>query len=135
MDEDAPLPGKKKDEKSETKDKKHEQAKEEKKERESPDFTLELVTSDGATAAQPVSHFVSIPPPLKEMFTKLSFIETKAYENDWEPVFQTVRAPVSEFVGKDGKALDVSKLTAVRLRFERTKMSVICISAIGFGKE
>jgi dienelactone hydrolase len=134
MDEDAPLPTKKNGEESKTKDKKAGQAKEEKKERESPDFTLELVTSDGATAAQPVSHFLSIPPPLKEMFTKLSFIETKAYEKDWEPVFQTVRAPLSAFAGKDGKALDASKLAAVRLRFDRTKMNVICVSGIGFGK-
>ena len=130
MDEDAPLPGKK-DEKKEEKNEK----KEEKKERESPDFSIELVTDDGETAAQPASRFVAIPPPLKEMFTKLSLIEDKAYEKDWEPVFQTVRAPMAAFVGKDGKPLDASKLSAVRLRFDRTKMSVICVSAIGFGKE
>ena len=58
-----------------------------------------------------------------------------AYEKDWEPVFQTVRAPLAEFHGADGsKRYDSSRLSAVRLRFDRTAMSVICISGMGFGK-
>jgi hypothetical protein len=124
LDEDAPLPGKKKDEKA----KKPEQKK---KERESPDFTIELVTSDGTTASAPVSRFAAIPPPLKEKFTKLDALETAAYEKDWEPVLQTVRAPLA---GVSGHSIR-PKLTAVRLKFDRTAMSVICISGIGFGQE
>jgi len=123
LDEDAPLPGKKKDDKA----KKPEQKK---KERESPDFTIELVTSDGTTASAPVSRFAAIPPPLKEKFTKLDALETAAYEKDWEPVLQTVRAPLAAFQG-----IDPAKVTAVRLKFDRTAMSVICISGIGFGQE
>jgi hypothetical protein len=80
LDEDAPLPGKKPDKK----EKKPEESK--KKERGSPDFTIELVSSDGATASAPVSRFAAIPPPLKETFTKLGFLESEAYEKDWEPV-------------------------------------------------
>ena len=33
------------------------------------------------------------------------------------------------------KAFDPAKLSAVRLRFDRTAMSVICISGLGFGKQ
>jgi len=117
------LPGKKKDDKA----KKPEQKK---KERESPDFTIALVTSDGTTASAPVSRFAAIPPPLKEKFTKLDALETAAYEKDWEPVLQTVRAPLAAFQG-----IDPAKVTAVRLKFDRTAMSVICISGIGFGQE
>jgi len=122
LDEDAPLPGKKKD------DKKPEESK--KKERESPDFTIELVASDGTVAQAAVSRFAAIPPPLKEKFTKLGLMEDWAYDKDWEPVFQTVRAPLSAFQGP--RQFDPQKLSAVRLKFDRTAASVICISSVGF---
>jgi dienelactone hydrolase len=129
LDEEAPLPGKKK---KEEKDKKKDNSK--KKERESPDFTIELVASDGVTVSAPGSRFAVIPPPLKEKFTKLDAMESEAYEKDWEPVFQTVRAPLANFAQASGsKAFDPKKLVMVRLNFDRTPMSVICISEVGFG--
>jgi dienelactone hydrolase len=137
MDEDAPLPGKKTEEqkKKEEEEKKKEEEKTKKKERESPDFTMELVASDGATATVPVSSFVAIPPPFKERFTKLAILDEKGYEKDWEPVFQTVRVPLADFRAADGtKPFDPGKLSAVRLKFDRTAMSVICVNGIGFGK-
>jgi len=127
LDEDAPLPGKKKDEKEKEPDKST------KKERESPDFTIELVTIDGATATAQASRFAAIPPPLKETFTKLPWMESLAYQKDWEPVFQTVRAPLAAF--QSAGKFDPRSLAAVRLKFDRTPMSVICISAIGLGTE
>lgn len=130
MDEDAPLPGKKKEEEKKKEDKSK------KKERESPDFTIELATSDGATASVPVSRFIAIPPPFKERFTKLAMMDEKGYEKDWEPVFQTVRVPLGDFQTSGGATrFDPGKLSAVRLKFDRTAMSVICISGIGFGKK
>ncbi|MBZ5591017.1 MAG: hypothetical protein LAP39_02195 [Acidobacteriia bacterium] len=126
LDDDAPLPGKKKDE-----DKKPDQSK--KKDRESPDFTIELLASDGSTATAPVSRFAAVPPPLKEKFTKLDPLEDIAYEKDWEPVFQTVRVPLASFQTASGsKPFDPRKLVTVRLKFDRTAMSVICISSVGF---
>ncbi len=137
MDEDASLPGKKTEEekKKEEEEKKKEEAKSKKKERESPDFTMELVASDGATVSAPVSRFMVIPPPFKERFTKLAILDEKGYEKDWEPVFQTVRMPLAAFQAADGaKQFEPGKLSSVRLKFDRTAMSVICISGIGFGK-
>ncbi len=132
MDEDARLPGRKKDEK----EKKKEEDQSKKKERESPDFTIELVTSDGVTATAPVSRFVAIPPALKEKFTKLEILDDKAYKKDWEPVFQTVRAPLRQFQTAEGsKRFEPGKLSLVRLKFDRTAMSVICLSGVGFGKQ
>ena len=124
MDEDAQLPGKKKE------DEKKDDAK--KKERESPDFTIELVASDGAIATAPASRFVQIPPPFKETFTKWGPMESQAYEKDWEPVFQTVRAPFAAF--KSTGTFDARKLRMVRLKFDRTAASVICVSGVGFGR-
>jgi hypothetical protein len=132
LDEDVPLPGKKNIEK----EKKKKEDKSRKKERESPDFTIELVTSDGAIVTTPLSRFISIPPPFKEMFTKLEVIESKAYEKDWEPVFQSVRIPLAEFQSAEGsKRFDPGKLSMVRLKFDRTAMSEICIGGVGFGKQ
>ena len=136
MDEDASLPGKKTEEekkKEEEEEKKKEKSK--KKERESPDFTIELVSGDGVTASAAVSKFIVIPPPFKEKFTKLGVIDEEGYKKDWEPVFQTVRVPLSGFQTAEGaKRFELEKLSAVRLKFDRTAMSVICISGIGFGK-
>ena len=133
LDEDAPLPGKKKDDKSKKPDDAKKDAK--KKDRESPDFTIEFETSDGVTASAPVSRFASIPPPLKEKFTKLDAIDDWAYEKDWEPVLQTVRARFGAFQVAGPKPFDPAKVTMVRLKFDRTATSVICISGIGFGEE
>jgi hypothetical protein len=63
-------------------------------------------------------------------------MESEAYEKDWEPVFQTVRAPLADFAEARGsKAFDPKKLVVVRLKFDRTEMSVICISEVGFGRK
>jgi hypothetical protein len=124
LDEDAPLPGKKKDDKNKKPDESP------KKDRESPDFTIELTAGDGVSASAPVSRFAAIPPPLQEKFTKLDLMETAWYEKAWEPVLQTVRVPLAAF-----KGIDPAKLTVVRLKFDRTAASVICISGIGFGQE
>jgi dienelactone hydrolase len=137
MDEDVSLPGKKKEnEKEKKKDKEADKSK--KKDRESPDFTIELVTSDGAIRSAPVSRFASIPPPFKEKFTKLEKMDEEAYHQDWEVIFQSVRAPLSAFETscKDKcKAFDPARLTVVRLKFDRAPMYKICISGIGFGKQ
>jgi dienelactone hydrolase len=133
LDEDAPLPGKKKDAE---KEKKKGEDKSKKKERESPDFTIELVTADGATASAPVSRFLSIPPPFKEKFTKLAKMDDAAYTQDWEAVFQSVRIPLSDFQAVNtSKPFDPAKLAVVRLKFDRTPMYKICISGVGLGKQ
>jgi hypothetical protein len=92
------------------------------KERESPDFTVELVTADGAVATALVSRFAAVPPPLKEKFTKLDAIEGFGYEKDWEPVFQTVRVPLAAFKSAGGAMpFNPGKLITVRLKFDRPR--------------
>jgi dienelactone hydrolase len=139
LDEDVALPGKKKDDdkdKKKAEEKKKEEDKSKKKERESPDFTIELMTTDGVTASAPVSRFISIPPPFKEKLAKLDVLSDAAYNQDWEAVFQSVRVPLSDFQSTDSsKRFDPAKLSIVRLKFDRTPMYKICISSIGFGKQ
>jgi len=103
--------------------------------REAPDFTIELVADDGTTIGAPMSRFAEVPPPLRTKFTKLNVVERDQYERDWEPVFQTVRMPLAAFTAAGQAAIDPQKLAVVRLRFDRTVNSVICISGVGFGSE
>jgi dienelactone hydrolase len=103
--------------------------------REAPDFTIELIASDGRAVEALVHRFADIPPPLKETFTKFDFVEGDRYGRDWEPVFQTIRAPLAAFTSTSGPTFDPQKLVAVRLKFDRTATSVVCISGIGFGSE
>ena len=130
LDQEAPRPGKRKDQ---------ENGKPETAtsgERDSPDFTLELVASDGAVASAPVTRFAAIPPPLKVKFTKLDVLDRQKYEKDWEPVFQTVRVPLMAFQSAGGAMrFDLRRLTMVRLKFDRTTMAVICVRGIGFGAQ
>ena len=76
-----------------------------KKDRESPDFTVELVAADGTVATAMVSRFAAVPPPLTEKFTKLDLLESEGYEKDTEPVFQTVRIPLTAFKSDGLEAL------------------------------
>ena len=137
MDEDVDLPGKQKhDEKEKKKEEAKKKEESKKKERESPDFTIELVTTDGVTASALVSQFISIPPPFKEEFTKLQILDDEGYDQDWETIFQTVRAPLSAFRTADNsRPFDPAKLSIVKLKFDRTTMYKICISGVGFGKQ
>jgi dienelactone hydrolase len=121
LDQDAPLPGKKDDGTTPRKG-----------DRETPDFTIELVSSGGAISTAVVSRFFSIPPPLREKFSKLPMEERLFKKDDWEPVFQTVRIPFVAFEG--ARSFDPRTLVELRLKFDRTPMSVICVSGIGFGR-
>ena len=113
-----------------SKDKKKEEDKSKKKDREAPDFTIELQSADGSKSALPLTKFGYVPPPLKVRFTKLQMIDDEGYKKKSEPVFQTVAAPLAAFNG-----LDSAKLRVVRLRFDRTRESVIVISSIGFSEQ
>lgn len=126
LDEDAPLLNEKEGKKDEKKPGKPES----KKERESPDFSIELETSGGIIASRPLSQFGTILPPMKVRFTKLELIDDLFYKKPAEAVFQTITIPLSAFGAPDG--FDVERLNTVRLRFDRTNAGVILLSKVGF---
>ncbi len=127
LDEDAPLLN---ETGAQAERRKAEAKGEEEKQRESPDFTVELETSDGAVAARPLSDFGSILPPLKVRFTKLAFLDNIAYQKAAEPVFQTFSIPLAAFA--EAKGFDAVRLKVIRLRFNLTREGVILLSRIGF---
>jgi hypothetical protein len=104
-------------------------------ERAAPDFTIELVADDGTSVAAPLSRFGEIQPPLQAKFTKFGFVDRDRYGRDWEPVLQTIRVPLVTFGGAHGAAFDSARVVSIRLKFDRTPASVICISGIGFGSQ
>ncbi len=94
------------------------------------DFTLEAVTQDGVTGATPLSQFGVLLPPLKVRFMKLALMDKMGYKNASEPIFQTVDVPLAAF-SEHNPHFDPTKLTSLRLRFDRTTARVIIISGIG----
>lgn len=124
-EEKAPLPGKTFDDKKSSKD-------DDKKKPEPTDFTVELQTADGVTSRLPLSRFGVLMPPFKVRFTKLAQMDSFAYEKESEPIFQTIDLPLSAFA-EQTKGFDPSKVTSIRLRFDRTPMRVVILSQIGFG--
>lgn len=127
LDEDAPRLGEKE---GEADQKKKDSKPGAKKERESPEFTVELETADGIVASRALSDFGTILPPLKVRFTKLQFLDDFVYEKSSEPVFQSIAIPLSAFSGQTG--FDPGRLQAIRLRFDRSAVSVILLSKVGF---
>jgi dienelactone hydrolase len=127
LDEDAPLLNEKDGKKGE---RKKEDKPESKKEREAPEFTVELETADGIIASRPLSDFGTILPPLKVRFTKLEWLDNLFFEKSSEPVFQTIAMPLSAFAQQKG--FDAGRLKMIRLRFDRTAASVILLSRVGF---
>lgn len=128
LDQDAPRVKEEKDGESKSgKDKKKD--KDEKKDRGAPDFTVQLESAGGASAARPVSEIGLLPAPVKTQFTKLPPLDSLAYDKAAEPVFQTISVPLAAFAGQ---GFDPAKLTGIRLRFDRTASGMLLVSHVGF---
>lgn len=97
---------------------------------ESTDFTVEAESLDGVAVAFPLSRFGPLLPPIKVQFTKLNWLDSKAYSKPSEPVFQTITIPLSAFAAQNHR-FDVAKLRTIRFRFDRTSQRVIVLSYIG----
>jgi hypothetical protein len=68
------------------------------------------------------SDFHILLPPLHVQFTKLEILDSRLYKSSSEPVFQTIRIPIS------------APIKRVRLIFDKTPARVIIISGIGLSK-
>ena len=120
----------KKDEKKQKKGKDKDKDKDkDEKDRPAPDFTVQLESAGGASAARPLSEIGVLPAPVKVRFTKLKLLDSFAYEAEAEPVFQTIAVPLAAFAGK---GFEPAKLTAIRLRFDRTPRGMLVVSHVGF---
>jgi dienelactone hydrolase len=83
------------------------------------DFSIETVAASGATARVALSDFHVLLPPLHVQFTKLEILDSRLYKNSSEPVFQTIRIPIS------------APIKRIRLIFDKTPARVIIMSGLG----
>jgi len=136
-DQEPPTEKEKKGEKLSEAEKKAKEArreqreKQEKKEgREPLDLTVELVTADGTTARLPLSHFQTVPVPLKSHFTKLAD-EESLYGKPWEPALQTFELPLAAFAAAQ-PGFNPQALREIRLVFDRSPEGVVIVDDVGF---
>jgi dienelactone hydrolase len=95
------------------------------------DFTVAMEAENGAIAKLPLSCFGTLLPPIGVRFMKLEPLDRQFYKNPSEPVFQTLRLPLSAFAGQNTR-FDPAKLKSVRFEFDRTPSRSIIVSEIGF---
>jgi hypothetical protein len=124
---------KKDEKKSAEKKKEKEKDKEKDKKKEPVDFTIELVTGNGAAAQVALSQFAPVQPILKVKFTKWGYLENRWYRSPTEPVFQTYELPLAAFV-QASPGFEPRDIKTIRFRFDRTKERVILLDEIGFAR-
>jgi dienelactone hydrolase len=95
------------------------------------DFTIAMESDNGAIAKIPLSRFGALLPPIEVRFMKLEPLDRKFYKSPSEPVFQTLRLPLSAFAAQNTR-FDAAKLKTVRFEFDRTPSRVVIVSEIGF---
>jgi dienelactone hydrolase len=95
------------------------------------DFTVAMEADNGAIAKLPLSRFGTLLPPIEVRFMKLEPLDRQFYKNASEPVFQSLRLPLSAFAAQNIR-FDPAKLKIMRFEFDRTPSRSIIVSEIGF---
>jgi hypothetical protein len=95
------------------------------------DFTIEIVTSDGAVSRVPLSRIFPLPPILRVKFTKWGYLDRAFYRRESEPVFQTYEMPLELFATPGWTP---ARIRNVRLVFDRTPSGVIVLNEVGFSR-
>jgi dienelactone hydrolase len=92
------------------------------------DFTLEIVTADGVIARLPLSRIAPLLPMPRVRFTKLRWLDREFYGQPTEPAFQTYEVPLRLFEAPGWP----SRISEIRLVFDRVATGAIAIAEIGF---
>ncbi|MBL0938260.1 MAG: MFS transporter [Gemmatimonadaceae bacterium] len=95
-----------------------------------PDLTLELEDVNGQIARLPLSTFGAVRMPIESYIYRRRGRDKTQFPTLSEPVMQTYIAPLTAFQGSNS-ALNVSKLKAVRLVFDRKRVGAIQLDDIG----
>lgn len=93
-----------------------------------PDFSVEVETSDGLTSRVALSAYGPIRPPLK---VNLMRFKNQERPEKAELMLQDFRIPLADFV-KATPELDLSRIVAVRLVFDRVAQGEVAVDDIGF---
>jgi len=98
------------------------------------DLTIAAEDERGIVARVPLSRFGTVLPPIGVRFMKLELLDREFYKNPSEPVFQSIRIPLSAFE-TGNTSFDVTKLKAVRFEFDRTPSGTVIVGEIGFSED
>lgn len=98
-----------------------------------PDFTLELEDADGRIARLPLSTFGAVRLPIESYIYRRRGRDKSQFPTLAEPIMQTYVAPLTAFRDANS-ALDVSRLRALRLVFDRTRAGTVQLDDIGVSR-
>ncbi|MFQ5677182.1 MAG: hypothetical protein ACE5G1_14915, partial [bacterium] len=97
---------------------------------EPPNFTIELVDSDGDVGQIPMQDVATLAPPLRVQVLKPKGLNRELYHNPWDPVLQTCELPLGRFTTVNPE-LDLSQIRKIRFRFDQSSKGVILLDNIG----
>jgi len=95
------------------------------------DLTVEVVDASGGTMRVPLSQFGKPRRPLEITVYRRKGRDKTAFPNPYELVLQTYVMPLKEFPRGTG-GFDASRVTTIRLVFDRTRVGEVVVDDIGF---
>lgn len=96
------------------------------------DLTVEVVDADGAVAAWPLSRYGVVRRPLESYVYLRKGRDKQRFANLYELVLQTYTLPLRDFAAAG--TVDLSRVRAVRFRFDRTVAGTVVLDNIGFSR-
>jgi dienelactone hydrolase len=98
-----------------------------------PDFTLEVEDAEGRVARLPLSTFGAVRLPIESYIYRRRGRDKSQFPTLAEPIMQTYVAPLAAF-REANAALDVTRLRALRLVFDRKRVGSIQLDDIGVSR-
>ncbi|MBO0323108.1 hypothetical protein J0X14_12440 [Muricauda sp. CAU 1633] len=92
-------------------------------------FSIVLKDSVGNRASVDLASTTVLPAPIKSKFTKFKFLDKEMIGNDWEVQLKSCYVPISHFTKNSN--LDISKLKAISLVFDKDSLGVVVVDDIG----
>ena len=94
------------------------------------DLSVELEDASGRTARVALSEYGAIRRPLETYVMRRGDLEAQRFQSHWEMILQTYSIPLGDFVQVNG-SLDIGRLSAVRLVFDRSVSGEVWVDRIG----
>lgn len=93
------------------------------------DLSIEVIDSDGDAARLPLGHVATLRPQIKTPFYKSTWLHARRLS---QPVPRTFLFPLADFQAVN-EAFDPSKMTSLRLLFDRTPRGVVILDNVALG--
>lgn len=97
------------------------------------DLTVEVTDAAGASARVPLSRYGVVRRPLDISILRRKDREKTAFARQFEMVLQSYAIPFADFIAA-APGFDATRVTSVRLVFDRAPMGTVIIDDIGFGR-